>query len=286
MLFLILCILSCTVINIIFKLAENSGKNSFYIIMVNYIVAVITGILTAGYDNQLIKGIVPENLIMVILLGILFIVMIYLISKSVVEAGVSKTAIATRMSMVIPIIFSYFVFKEQITFLKALGIISALVALYLTLFKKENKNFSQASFILPVIIFFGAGSIDAMIKYSQEVFVNDSNLPLFSTLIFAIAGITGIFLMIIKSMSWKLFNDKWIWIYGSILGIANYGTVFFFVKALEKSGMSTSVVFGINHTAIVLLSVLIAWILFKEKLSIVNRIGVLLAIASIILLIY
>jgi len=286
MIYLILCILCCSVINVIFKYADKNGRNSFYIILINYLFASITGISTSKFDNELIKGIFPENIFLIIFSGVLFIVMIYLISMSVARAGVSKTAIATRMSMVIPVLFSYFFFNEDLTLLKIIGIITALSALYLTLYKKESTVKEMSAYFLPVIIFFGAGSIDTIIKYSQEKFVDETNLPLFSTLIFAFAGITGVLVLIVRKMPWGIFKDKLIWIYGGILGIANYGTVYFIVKALEMPELPTSVVFGINHIGIVLLSVFAAWILFKEKLIAINWLGVLMSILAIILLIY
>lgn len=285
MIYLILCILCCSSINIIFKIASQRGLNSFPIILVNYLFASITGFLISDLKQGMNDFLGSGWIILIMVMGILFIIVFFMISESVIKTGISKTAIATRMSMVIPVTFSMFYFTENINLIKITGIITALAALYLTLFKKEKNKTDKFTFILPLLIFLGAGIIDSLIKFSQEIFVTDNNLSLFSSLLFFIAGLTGLTFFIIKKTSFILFRNIEIWIFGGILGVANFGTVLFMVKALNESGLDSSVVFGVNHIGIVTFTVLTAWILFKEKLSIVNWTGVVLAIASILILI-
>jgi len=277
--------LCCSSINIIFKIASQRGLNSFPIILVNYLFASITGFLISDLKQGMNDFLGSGWIILIMVMGILFIIVFFMISESVIKTGISKTAIATRMSMVIPVTFSMFYFTENINLIKITGIITALAALYLTLFKKEKNKTDKFTFILPLLIFLGAGIIDSLIKFSQEIFVTDNNLSLFSSLLFFIAGLTGLTFFIIKKTSFILFRNIEIWIFGGILGVANFGTVLFMVKALNESGLDSSVVFGVNHIGIVTFTVLTAWILFKEKLSIVNWTGVVLAIASILILI-
>ena len=58
----------------------------------------------------------------------------------------------------------------------------------------------------------------------------------------------------------------------------------FFIKALANCKFESSIVFGFNHIGIILLSAIIAVIVFKEKLSLINKIGIISAFLAIIIL--
>ena len=71
---------------------------------------------------------------------------------------------------------------------------------------------------------------------------------------------------------------------GFALGIPNYFSIHFLLNALNLPNLESTVVFPVNNTGIVLLSTLLAIILFKEKLTKVNWAGILLAVVSIALI--
>jgi multidrug transporter EmrE-like cation transporter len=68
---------------------------------------------------------------------------------------------------------------------------------------------------------------------------------------------------------------------GVFLGIPNYYSIYFLLQTFEHSGMQSSVIFPINNIGIVLLSVVIAVLVYKEKLNGFNMAGILLAVISI-----
>ena len=71
---------------------------------------------------------------------------------------------------------------------------------------------------------------------------------------------------------------------GIALGIPNYGSIYFLIKALDMHNLESSVIFPVNNVGIVALSVVCARILFNENLSLKNIVGVILAIISIALM--
>ena len=54
--------------------------------------------------------------------------------------------------------------------------------------------------------------------------------------------------------------------------------------ALEKTGWGSAVVYPVNNVAIVMISALVAVLFFREKLTRLNMIGILVAIAAILLI--
>ena len=71
--------------------------------------------------------------------------------------------------------------------------------------------------------------------------------------------------------------------FGIALGIVNYGSIHFLLMALRVENTESSTLFTINHIAILALSTLIGLILFKEKISKKNWLGIILALISILL---
>ena len=70
---------------------------------------------------------------------------------------------------------------------------------------------------------------------------------------------------------------------GIVLGIPNYFTIVFLIKAMQTSGFESSTLFTINNVSVVVVSTLVGLLLFKEKFSLKNKIGVILAIIGIVL---
>ena len=73
---------------------------------------------------------------------------------------------------------------------------------------------------------------------------------------------------------------------GVILGIPNYFSIYFLLVAIKSFSLKSAFVFGINNIGIVLLSTLLSVIIFQEKLSSINKFGVLASVLSIILIAY
>lgn len=69
----------------------------------------------------------------------------------------------------------------------------------------------------------------------------------------------------------------------SFLGIPNYFSVYFLLKALKSNVLESSGIFTVNNVGIVMLSTVAGIVLFHEKLLRKNWIGIGLAIASIAL---
>jgi hypothetical protein len=71
---------------------------------------------------------------------------------------------------------------------------------------------------------------------------------------------------------------------GLALGIPNFFSIFFLVKALRSDLFDSSGIFTVNNVAVVALSTLTGIIFFMERLKLKNWIGIFLAILSILLI--
>ncbi len=283
MLDLALSVFCSSLIFVIFKLFEVYKIQTLYAIITNYVVACIVGLIF--YEGTLFIYEIPNTPWFgpTLLLGILFILVFNIMARSSQQNGVGVTSVATKMSLVIPVVLGIFLYNEQLSLLKIIGIVIALVAVYFTSVKKNSLAIKKDALILPFLVFLGSGIIDSSIKYFQETKLSTSEFPLFSSTVFAAAATTGIFFILMKSFKNSLKVNFRNILGGITLGIPNYFSIFFLLRALQHKSLNSASVFTINNVAIVMFSTLLGILLFKEQLSIKNWLGIGLAIISIFL---
>ena len=283
MIYLVLSILSSTAIFVIFRSLKKYNINTLQAIVVNYITACIFGMFQYDGAINLNEILQSEWFYGAFLLGFLFISIFNVMALTSQRNGLSVASVASKMSVIIPVVFGIYVYKESIGFQKITGIILALLAVYLTSVKKGNQAVLTRSLYLPILLFFGSGVIDTSIKYIETTYVPDNGIPIFSATIFCFAAIIGVFILSYKSIKQKNhFKIKSIPL-GITLGIVNYCSIYYLLKALQIEGLESSTLFTINNVAIVALTTLIGLLLFKEVITKTNWLGIGIAIISIVL---
>ncbi|EDP69897.1 hypothetical protein FBALC1_10207 [Flavobacteriales bacterium ALC-1] len=253
--------------------------NTLQAIVVNYITAFACGFFL--YDDQIIfLEIIETNWFKAAIgLGFLFITIFNVMALTAQKNGLSVVSVASKMSVIIPIVFGIYVYNENAGIQKITGIILALVAVYLTSLKQRSDTDLSQAIYLPIILFVGSGIIDTSVNH----FAPKGHMQLFLAVIFGMAGVLGAIILIYKSIIQKDYFRLKSVPFGIVLGVANYCSMYFLLKALRVDGFESSSVFTINNVAIVAISTLIGLLLFKEHISNKNWAGILIAIVSIIL---
>jgi drug/metabolite transporter (DMT)-like permease len=276
--------LSSVIIFVVFKLFSRYNVNTLHAIVVNYIVACISGIAAYGNPIKFTEVSSYGWFYFSIALGALFIIVFNLMALTTQRSGLSVVSVATKMSVVIPIIFGLLYYKESFGILKGTGIFLALIAVYLSAVKTNNGlAVGKKDFIFPLMVFIGSGIIDTSLKFLENTFVAENDVALFSATIFGSAAFIGLLVLVFKitqgNFSFQLKNV----VGGIVLGIPNYFSIYFLVKALRSDLFDSSGIFTINNVAVVMISTFFGIIFFREKLSRKNWLGVFLAIISIFL---
>ena len=120
---LILSILSSALIFVAFKLFPKYKVYTLYGIVVNYATAASLGMLFYfGSADKLWPGYQPWMLGCVIL-GILFILVFNLMARTAQEIGVGIASVATKMSLVVPVLFGLLFYKEKTEGFQLIGIV-------------------------------------------------------------------------------------------------------------------------------------------------------------------
>jgi len=283
LIYLLLSILASTGIFICFKLFDKFKLNTLLAIVVNYISACTFGLFIYEYPIDIQEIIATKWFYGAFFLGILFISIFHVMALTAQRNGLSVVSVASKMSVVIPVIFGFYVYHESAGIQKIIGILLALVAVYLASIKSEKKGKFSKNLFLPIILFIGSGIIDTSIKYLETTYVPENGIPIFSASIFCSAAFFGILTLGYKSIKKQFQFDFKSILGGIILGIINYGSIYFLLKALHLEGLESSTIFTVNNVAIVMISTLLGLVFFKEHLSRKNWIGIALAILSIAL---
>lgn len=285
--YLLLSILLNAYIGVVFVLFKRYQIDLFQAIVYNYITCVITGSIINGTFPLGVSCIEQPWFKWAIAMGILFITVFNIIAVSSVRAGVTTTQTANKLSLIIPVLVSWYAYHEQIGWLKWTGIACALVAVMFTISKKEKKKATQgwSVYLLPVILFLGSGIIDTLTKYAEKHFIrNDATANAYLIAGFFVAAFLGfLVLLLLYIFRKKKFHVKHLFA-GILLGIPNYFSIFYLIKALGSSALSSSATIPINNIGVLFVVTVVGVFVFKEKMSRLNYFGVALSILAIVLI--
>lgn len=279
MFYLVFSILSSTLIIISFKLMARYKVSILQAITVNYLVASIFGFLSEPESFSFLDIPARPWFSMAFLVGITLILGFNLFALSAAKAGVVITAIASRMSVLIPVFAGFILFGEPMGALKIIGIILALFAFYLTFLKKDKVRINIKVILLPFLMFIVMGTNDTLMKIAQTFSIG-RDFVLFLSTSFLISLLLGVIVLIAKSKNEK-FELKNIFV-GIGLGLLNWYSTFYFLKGLDL--FDVSIVVPVINVGIVALSSIAGYFFFREKLSTINWVGIFIAMLAIFLM--
>lgn len=280
MIFLILSIICSVTVGVLFKFAKRYEINIMQTVTWNYLFAIGLSIFffKPDFSSINIQHISPIFIALGVLLPIIFLFQ----GLAVRNAGLAKTDIAQRLSLFLSLCAAYFLFNEHFDRLKYVGIIFGFVAIILTLYRKSNSSSSKNSFLYLLLVFLGFGIIDILFKLVSQITIFPYTTSLF--IIFCISFILSLsyilYLAIIKKTKLQLIN----FICGCILGFFNFGNILFYLKAHRAMADNPSTVFAAMNIGVIILGSIIGILVFKERLSKFNYIGLLFALIAIILI--
>lgn len=283
---LVLGILFFNVILILFKLFDRFNVDNLQAIIVNYIVAGSCGIIFSEVQITSAELFELPWIGIAIIIGFFFIVVFNLLATGAQKVGLAISTVANKMSVILPVIASFILYGDTISIFKVVGVCLALLGVVLSSIEKGKLSFDRKYLWLILIIFFGQGIADILFNYAQKTYVQADHGGLFIAVLFLSAFISGTALLIIAMIRGKesVFPIKKLGkniIWGVALGIPNYLTVFYFFRALENGFMESSQVYPILNMGVIVLSALSGYLIFKEKLSLTNWLGIAVSVIAI-----
>ncbi len=275
----------CSVtVSVVIKLAKKRGVAHLHLIVWNYpVAALLTAVLLKPQGNGFLDPNLPWGLYagLALLLPTIFICIAYAIQYS----GIVKTEVAQRLSLFIPLLAAFFLFNEQMQASKLCGIAVGLIAILFSIgWNKKSNTSGKGKAFYALAVFFGMGIIDILFK---QVALYKAVSYAYSMLIVFLLAMLVAFAFLGYRLFFKgerLAAKAVLW--GILLGLFNFGNILFYMKAHQALSESPSIVFTGMNIGVILVGAIVGVGLFGERLSLFNKIGLMLAVLSVLIIAY
>lgn len=289
--YLLLSVALSSGIFMIFKAVGRLKIELFPVVVINYLTCFLLGNLLLGSEHVLnVKIIQLPGFFPTASMGLIFVGTFVLMGHSTHKAGASMSAMASKMSVVIPVLVAVVFLGESIGIKGIAGVILALVSVYLVSSGSGSSSSSSVSRVrfdpILLLVFIGSGMVDTglnLIKYAD--FKGFNNLQ-FATITFGGAAVVALLVSVFQLDKWKLFllqgSSKCL-ILGVLLGAINYFSIVAMYAAIDAYEGKTGVFFTLNNIGVLLLTIILGYFL-GEKYKSKTLFGVVFAIIAILLL--
>lgn len=281
--FLVFSIVCSVSVSILLKVARQHSIQVSQAIAANYVMAsVLTLTLLQPRLDNLWQPELP--IVVLLLLGLLlpsiFIVMAY----AVQYAGIVRSDAAQRLSLLIPLLAAFLLFNEPYDHYKLGGILCGLLAIGFLSLQQSSATSSHTAMAarrramgLLFGVWVGYGLIDILFKQLAQ-----SDLSFISSLIitFMLAGVLMFGGLFYRRTTWHVPSL----LGGLLLGLFNFGNIYFYIRAHQQFPQNPALVFAAMNIGVIVVGTLVGVGLFKERATGRIGIGLILALAAIVLL--
>lgn len=289
MLSLILSVLFSVLLLVNFRLHPNFKVNTFQAIILNYPVCFLTGLLMLPSEQAFHFDIHAEGSLYALILGVGFVVTFILSGVSTQKMGMTATSLANNISLVIPVIFSLLFLTRagSFDFLNYAGLALAIGAVALSTFKKEEDTASgkEKNWLLPLAVFVMYGITNTTFNFLSASFIKSDEQRIPYTLTILIGSMVfGLFVLLYRKVKHHE-NINLISLIAAIpLGVPNFLSFYYLLKALSDYDNNGAYVLPLYNISVIMVSSLVGIVFFKEKLTKLNYLGLLLALIAIFLI--
>ena len=303
MIFLLLTIALTATLILAFSVFDRLGIDRTVAIVANYWTCVVCGSLaSSGFpvnEQSLHKGWALPAFV----LGSLFFALFNLIGWCIVKAGVAATSVANKLSMVIAVAASVWLYEEELGIGKVAGIVLALPAVYLATRSRAakgeqgSKAAMSAVLLALAVVFIGSGIADSMVKWTEVNHLKaGSEHRAYLVHLFLAAAVLGTLTLAAQwgrkrrgsshpnTNAQKSVVLKSV-VGGVVLGIPNYFSIFTLIRLLQQPDfLQSSAAIPVVNIGVVVVSTLAALVFFREKLTRTQIIGLFLSVAALLLI--
>lgn len=284
MLFLVLAILASVLVSVFLKVARHKNLDIAQAILVNYITAITLSILILKPNFDNIGDVVSGGAFIFVALGILLPSVFIIMAKAVELVGIAKSDVAQRLALFLPILASFTIFGESLTLAKGVGIVLAFLSLIALTYKPNHAktdnrlNIKTTALILGGV-WVGYGVIDILFKQMSKM---GNAFPSTLTISFILAFVLLLIYLLANKTKWQSQSL----VSGVLLGVLNFCNILFYVKAHQAFKDDPTLVFAGMNIGVICLGAIVGLLIFKEKISKINGMGIILGICAVWCLFY
>ncbi len=279
MIYVLLSVVCSVLVSVLLKLARRFEVDVGQAIAWNY---VVTGVLTALLLQPSPAGLREPGMPWLALaaLGLLLPTIFLALAASVRHAGIVRSDAAQRLSLLLSLLAAFALFGERLTAFKGLGIALGLLALLCMVWRggRGAGTGGAGGWLYPLVVFAGFGVIDVLFK---RVALAGVALGTSLQAMFALALLVAFALQLWRRARGQTRFTARNALAGALLGLANFGNILFYLRGHRALPQHPSLVFASMNIGVVALGALVGLLLFRERLSRLNLVGVALALLAI-----
>lgn len=276
--FVVSGIVTITGINIANRLAVNSIKTRWGVIAANYCMALVLSTAMFAFSSQ--GTISPFTIVLGLITGFLYIGGMYIGMTTIGRRGASIAISVSQLSVLIPVSLSVAVFGEHLSTMQLIGVAVALISLPLLAAKVGgglSGGFDRETLLLIVAQIF----VQGFAQFSSKVLVA-TGLGAERSAFFLAVFISATIVTIPIALRHRVEIRRKDLGFGSVVGVFNIGGNLSILLAL--AALPGAIVFPLVNSGGLLLVTVLSWLIFKERISRVNAIGIALTLAAVLLI--
>lgn len=275
--FILIAALFSVSVSIALKLYRQYGFNIVHLLTLNYITASVLCFLWFKPTFNVVQ--LKHSWWLIGALAVILPSIFWCLDRALHHAGLIKTEIAQRLSVVLTILVSTLIYHEQFSLLKIFGIVLGVVAVLIMLIGQGSAKSSQsvAAWLSILSVWIGYAVIDLLFKYTSGLGLQ---FAMSLNAIFMCSAILCLFASLFQAQALTI-NTL---LAGVILGALNFANIAFYLYAHRQLSDSPALVFASMNIMVVCLGILAAVLIFKEQLNQSRVVGGMLAIVAVLIL--
>ena len=288
MIYLILAVISSASIALVFKALGSLDGNRFGVIIGNYLTCILISLIMTGGPAAIVNA-APVTYLCGAIGGILFVLGLVFMQSSVAANGATLTSAFGKLGVMVPLAFSFLIFREQPEIIQVVGILIALAALVLINSPDKDtpaeapsgSEVKTYSFALLILTFLGNGLSDSMSKVFEQAGPRSDD-KVFISIIFCVAAVISAFLAYREyRITGCPIRPKEL-LAGVAVGVPNYFCSYFLLASVTR--LPSFLVYPIFSTGTIVVVMLVSTLLFKERPTKKQMAGIGMILLALVLL--
>ena len=276
MIYLVLAVISSSLVSIVMRLSTDRVKNNMGMLAVNYATALSLSMLTGGagafdfnapgFGGAALLGAVN---------GVLYMTSLVAFQSGVAKIGVVLPSVFMKLGILVPMVVSVVFFGERPGALQITGFVVAVFAILLINSGGEKRKGSFDMGLILLLLL--SGGAEGMIKVFEQL-----STAYFTGTFFSFTFIVAVSLCLVMLVKKGQKIGKNELLFGALVGIPNFLSAKFLLPALER--MPAVIVYPTNSVSIILVVTLVGVAVFGERLRKQQWVAMLLILAALALL--
>ncbi len=276
MIFLILAILSSSLVSIMMRIGSAQVKNNIGMLAANYMTcAFVAAMYTLGQPLFPRGADFAPTLSLGAINGLLFLASFIIFQFNVQKNGVVLSSVFMKLGLIVPLVVSIAFFDEGLGVTQAVGLALAIAAIIMINISPEKSNGKIG--INLILLLLVSGMAEMMIKIFEEV-GNSGFSSQFLLYTFASALVLCLGLLLVKKQS---IGAKEL-LFGALIGVPNFFSAKFLLRALAD--IPAVIAYPTSSVATILVVSLVGVFSFRERLRKLQWLAVCFIVAALALL--